>query len=169
MAKKVWRTKVQMPYGVFMITLTDHKDLLSIAPYPSHNGNDQEIMNPDQLPNELIDPIVTALRDLTGVPPSYHISPRQYIWAPNLWQELQKIPRGTTISYSELAKRLHLPHTYSRALGQALHHNSIACLVPCHRVVSSSGKLGGYRWGVDLKMKILQYEKGLNEESQLYI
>jgi AraC family transcriptional regulator of adaptative response/methylated-DNA-[protein]-cysteine methyltransferase len=74
-----------------------------------------------------------------------------------VWQELQKIPRGTTRSYQEVAARLGRP-TAARAVARACASNPVALVVPCHRVVRSDGALGGYHWGVERKRALLRQE-----------
>jgi methylated-DNA-[protein]-cysteine S-methyltransferase len=74
-----------------------------------------------------------------------------------VWQALAAIPYGETRSYHEVAQAIGRPGA-SRAVGQANHHNPVAPLIPCHRVVTSSGTLGGYGGGVDLKRAMLEQE-----------
>jgi AraC family transcriptional regulator of adaptative response/methylated-DNA-[protein]-cysteine methyltransferase len=76
-----------------------------------------------------------------------------------VWKALQRIPRGTTLSYSEVAKRIGRP-TAARAVARACASNPVALVVPCHRVVREDGGLGGYRWGVERKRAILDHERG---------
>ena len=76
-----------------------------------------------------------------------------------VWKALQRIPRGTTLSYSELARRIGRP-TAVRAVARACATNPVAVVVPCHRVVREDGGLGGYRWGVERKEAILDRERG---------
>lgn len=74
-----------------------------------------------------------------------------------VWEALLGIPFGTTISYAELARRVGNPRA-SRAVAQACHHNPVALIVPCHRVVGSDGSLTGYAPGVELKRLLLGHE-----------
>ncbi len=74
-----------------------------------------------------------------------------------VWQALQKIPRGQTASYAQVAAAIGQP-TAVRAVARACAQNSVAILIPCHRVLGSDGKLTGYRWGVQRKQKLLQIE-----------
>ena len=76
-----------------------------------------------------------------------------------VWQELQRIPYGETISYGELARRIGQP-TASRAVGGANHHNPIAIIVPCHRVIGTDGTLVGYGGGLPIKQRLLAHEQG---------
>lgn len=74
-----------------------------------------------------------------------------------VWQELIKIPYGTTVSYGTIAKRIHNTKA-SRAVGGANHNNPIAIIVPCHRVVGADGSLTGYASGTERKRFLLEHE-----------
>jgi O-6-methylguanine DNA methyltransferase len=74
-----------------------------------------------------------------------------------VWRELEKIPYGTTITYSELAERIGRPAAV-RAVGAANGANPIPVVIPCHRVIGKSGKLVGYGGGLDRKTALLQIE-----------
>jgi methylated-DNA-[protein]-cysteine S-methyltransferase len=73
------------------------------------------------------------------------------------WQALLRIPYGKTCSYADIARQVGSPRSF-RAVGQANHHNPIAIIVPCHRVITSSGALGGYGGGLALKQMLLDLE-----------
>jgi AraC family transcriptional regulator of adaptative response/methylated-DNA-[protein]-cysteine methyltransferase len=75
-----------------------------------------------------------------------------------VWNDLQKIPYGKTISYEELAVRVGVPKA-SRAVGTANGMNRIAIVIPCHRVVNKGGKLGGYGGGLWRKQWLLDMER----------
>lgn len=75
-----------------------------------------------------------------------------------VWQELQKIPRGTTRSYRDVAARIGHP-TAARAVARACASNPVALVVPCHRVIRSDGALGGYHWGLSRKRALLEAER----------
>ena len=74
-----------------------------------------------------------------------------------VWQELQKIPHGETISYATLAQRVGNPKGY-RAVANANGRNPFSIIIPCHRVIASDGKLGGYTGGLDKKTYLLALE-----------
>lgn len=74
-----------------------------------------------------------------------------------VWKALTLIPAGETLSYAELAELIGRPSA-TRAVARACASNSIAVAVPCHRVVCSSGKLSGYKWGVERKEALLSRE-----------
>ncbi|RKZ19756.1 cysteine methyltransferase [bacterium] len=75
-----------------------------------------------------------------------------------VWDLLVEIPRGETISYAELARRVGNPAA-CRAVGAANGRNPLAIVVPCHRVVASDGALTGYAGGVAVKKGLLELEK----------
>jgi AraC family transcriptional regulator of adaptative response/methylated-DNA-[protein]-cysteine methyltransferase len=75
-----------------------------------------------------------------------------------VWQALQKIPRGKTATYSEIAERLGMPKAI-RAVANACAANPLAVAIPCHRVVRIGGTLAGYRWGIERKRSLLERER----------
>jgi AraC family transcriptional regulator of adaptative response/methylated-DNA-[protein]-cysteine methyltransferase len=74
-----------------------------------------------------------------------------------VWQELQKIPRGTTRTYAQVARALGKPRSV-RAVARACATNPVSVVVPCHRVIRTDGNLAGYRWGLQRKQKLLERE-----------
>jgi methylated-DNA-[protein]-cysteine S-methyltransferase len=74
------------------------------------------------------------------------------------WNALRTIPAGTTISYSDQAKRIGRP-TATRAVGLANGSNPIGIVVPCHRVIGANGSLTGYGGGMDRKRWLLEHER----------
>lgn len=74
-----------------------------------------------------------------------------------VWQALQQIPVGKTVSYSELAAIIGLPKAV-RAVASACAANTLAVAIPCHRVVRTDGSLSGYRWGIERKKALLDLE-----------
>jgi AraC family transcriptional regulator, regulatory protein of adaptative response / methylated-DNA-[protein]-cysteine methyltransferase len=74
-----------------------------------------------------------------------------------VWKALQAIPRGATKSYSKIAADIGHPKA-ARAVARACATNPVAVAIPCHRVVREDGAMGGYRWGVDRKKKLLGLE-----------
>lgn len=74
-----------------------------------------------------------------------------------VWEVLQRIPAGSTESYTDIANRIGSPKSV-RAVAQACGANTLAVAIPCHRVVRSDGGLSGYRWGVARKRALLERE-----------
>jgi AraC family transcriptional regulator of adaptative response/methylated-DNA-[protein]-cysteine methyltransferase len=75
-----------------------------------------------------------------------------------VWQALRQIPFGSTRTYNEVAELLGAPGA-ARAVGHACATNPVALIIPCHRVVRTDGSLGGYRWGLTRKERLLAQEK----------
>jgi methylated-DNA-[protein]-cysteine S-methyltransferase len=75
-----------------------------------------------------------------------------------VWKALRRIPYGQTISYGELARRIGQPSA-ARAVGAANGHNPIAIVIPCHRVIGSSGTLVGYGGGLKCKQALIDLER----------
>ena len=75
-----------------------------------------------------------------------------------VWEALLKIPYGKTISYAQLANHIGQP-TACRAVANANGKNPISLIIPCHRVITSDGKLGGYTGGIEIKQTLLDIEQ----------
>lgn len=74
-----------------------------------------------------------------------------------VWSALQRIPFGETCSYGEIAQAVNSPKA-ARAVGMACNRNPILLMIPCHRVVGSSGRLVGFACGLPMKQKLLELE-----------
>lgn len=77
-----------------------------------------------------------------------------------VWKELQKIPYGTTKCYSEIAAAVNNENA-QRVVGSACNKNPIMIVIPCHRVISKNGKLGGFAYGNSIKQKLLEIENSI--------
>ncbi|MCX6524407.1 MAG: methylated-DNA--[protein]-cysteine S-methyltransferase [Actinobacteria bacterium] len=77
-----------------------------------------------------------------------------------VWQQLRAISCGSTMSYSQVASAIGRP-TAARAVAGACSANPIAVVIPCHRVIAADGGLGGYRWGIERKLRLLQAEQSV--------
>ncbi|QGW63850.1 methylated-DNA--[protein]-cysteine S-methyltransferase [Lysobacter soli] len=75
-----------------------------------------------------------------------------------VWDALMKIPHGQTRSYTQIAEEIGHPRSM-RAVANACANNHVAIVVPCHRVVRGDGSLGGYRWGLPMKQRVLERER----------
>jgi O-6-methylguanine DNA methyltransferase len=83
-----------------------------------------------------------------------------------VWQALQAIPYGETCSYAEIARNVGQPNAV-RAVGAANGANPVALIVPCHRVIASDGRLGGFGGGLSLKARLLAMERSRPTQGQL--
>jgi AraC family transcriptional regulator of adaptative response/methylated-DNA-[protein]-cysteine methyltransferase len=75
-----------------------------------------------------------------------------------VWELLCSIPYGETRTYSEMARELGSPRA-ARAVGRACATNPVSLVIPCHRAIRADGGLGGYRWGLDRKERLLSQER----------
>ena len=122
----------------------DHRDKLVFS-------EEQTILA--QAAAEITSYFAGTLRDFTT---PYHM--QTTVFRKRVWSELVQIPYGETISYQTLANRIGNPKA-CRAVGQANHHNPLAIILPCHRVIGKDGKLVGYGGGLDKKTWLLDWEK----------
>ena len=76
----------------------------------------------------------------------------------NVWKQLQAIPYGKTLAYKDIAKKIKNEKA-TRAVGTANGKNAIAIVIPCHRVISADGSMGGFGGGLNNKAKLLHLEK----------
>lgn len=108
--------------------------------------------------DEFLAPRVRAVADtLKGLPARVPVELIGTAFQQRVWQALMKIPRGETRSYAELADQLGVPRA-ARAVARACAQNRLAVMVPCHRIIRGDGSLGGYRWGLPMKEKVLRSE-----------
>jgi len=115
-----------------------------------------EIMPTDSAFDEWVRGVVACIDD----PKAAHDLPldiRGTAFQQRVWQALREIPAGATRTYAELAAQAGSPKAV-RAVGSACGANGVAVLVPCHRAVRADGGLGGYRWGVERKRRLLDRE-----------
>ena len=90
------------------------------------------------------------------------VAPRGTPFQQRVWREIAKVPYGATITYAELAVRAGAPGS-ARAAGAATGRNPLAIVVPCHRIVGSSGALTGYAGGLPRKERLLALEGALED------
>lgn len=102
---------------------------------------------------ELIDYMEGRRKEFT-LPMDLHGTDFQH----SVWKALQEIPYGQTVSYTDIAERIQKPKSV-RAVGTAIGANPVLITVPCHRVIAKSGKLTGYRGGLEMKEQLLLLER----------
>ena len=106
--------------------------------------------------SELLDTVIAAVEapgDFGHIP----LDVKGTAFQEAVWRELQRIPKGETRTYAELAASVGKPKAV-RAAGSANGANNVAVLIPCHRVIRTGGGLGGYAYGLDIKRKLLEKE-----------
>jgi AraC family transcriptional regulator of adaptative response/methylated-DNA-[protein]-cysteine methyltransferase len=114
-----------------------------------------EIRRDDSALGDRVDSLLGKMNGLEARPLPLDI--RATAFQRMVWEHLQQIPYGETESYAEVAKRIGRPKA-SRAVARACASNPVAVAIPCHRVIRQDGDLGGYRWGIDRKKKLLALE-----------
>ena len=91
------------------------------------------------------------------------LNPRATDFRKAVWEILLTVPYGETVTYGEIAVRVakqrQLPRISARAVGNAVGHNAIALIIPCHRVIGADGRLTGYAGGFERKSRLLEWEK----------
>jgi len=149
--------------GICAVTLGDDEAHLEMAlerEYPAASRT--RVQEPSSDFGRWVNEIVAAVegdRAAGGIPVDIQASAFQW----KVWRELQKIPLGETRSYTEVAQAIGSPKAV-RAVASACARNKVAVLIPCHRVIGQGGSLGGYRWGVDRKKRLLAKERATSEE-----
>lgn len=97
----------------------------------------------------------------SGIKPDFtpSLNPQGSLFQQIVWRELLAIPYGQTTTYGAIAK--HINCRSAQAIGQAVHRNPIAIIIPCHRVIGADGSLTGYASGLNIKQQLLSIEKFL--------
>ncbi|MFD7506402.1 methylated-DNA--[protein]-cysteine S-methyltransferase [Streptomyces sp. NPDC059850] len=154
-------TTVDSPYGPLTLVATG-AGLSGLYMSGQRHRPPEEAFGAPGDPDE--DPFATAIRQLTAyfageltafdLPLHLDGTPFQRL----VWEELCRIPYGETWTYGQLADRIGRP-TASRAVGLANGKNPVGIIVPCHRVVGSTGSLTGYGGGLDRKRRLLDFER----------
>lgn len=116
-----------------------------------------EIVRADSTMNQVVKDVLGILE---GKEPHSNLplDIRSTAFQRQVWEKLRSIPYGKTMSYGEVAKAIGNPGAV-RAVGRACGSNPVALVIPCHRVVREDQSLGGYRWGLERKRKILDHER----------
>lgn len=121
----------------------------------------------DALPGENVAVLKSAARQLeeyfAGDRRDFdlHIALQGTDFQRKVWEQLQSIPCGETLSYGQLAQRIRQPSA-SRAVGLANGRNPVSIVIPCHRVIGADGSLTGYGGGIERKQWLLAHERNMN-------
>ena len=151
-------TYMESPIGDLL--LAGHDNALTLISFTT--GSRQRQPQSDWLKTE--QPFVAAIQQLnayfTGELTAFDLSlsPQGTPFQRAVWQALQTIPYGKTISYLELAKQIDKPRAV-RAVGAANGANPLPIVIPCHRVIGSNGKLIGFGGGIETKAALLELEQ----------
>ncbi len=97
-------------------------------------------------------------------PAEFHLSVKGTNFQVNVWRALLRIPVGCAVSYKQLAQLTGNPKAI-RATASAVAANPVAYLIPCHRILRSTGELGGYHWGIERKRALIAWDSALAEST----
>ena len=152
--------KYQSPLGLLTIV----SDSISLTELNISEFHDESVLDPTESSDGNLNPILAETRrwlDLyfSGKQPDFtpRLNPQGTPFQQKVGRELLSIPYGQTTSYGAIAK--HIGCRSAQAIGQAVHRNPIAIIIPCHRVIGADGSLTGYASGLDIKQKLLLLEK----------
>ncbi len=157
--RKIYYSRMQSPVGGLLLAATE-KGLCRVQfdpQFPHVSANELWIESREQLRSceeQLNAYFCGDLRDFS-LPLDLRGTPFQI----RCWEALQQIPCGSTWTYGQLAQAVGTPRAF-RAVGQANHHNPVAIIVPCHRVIGANGTLTGYGGGLCIKEALLRLEAG---------
>lgn len=158
--------------GKALIAATE-RGICAVALAPSEDGLLDElqtefpkaVLNPvDDADQVIAAPVQQVAESLSGKQPSFAVELMGTAFQHKVWQALMTIPKGQTRSYAELAVSVGMPKA-ARAVARACASNKVAVLVPCHRVIRGDGSFGGYRWGLELKDRILRQERACDNDA----
>ena len=157
--------RIESPAGPLVIA-ADASGLRHIEFYQNRHpadrddwqGGDNEVL---QAAEAQLDEYFSGSRTYFELP----LAPQGTAFQLAVWQELARIPYGTTISYAELAQRVGNP-TATRAVGAANGRNPLPIVLPCHRVIGADGALTGFGGGLPMKQFLLQLEGALPGEQE---
>lgn len=161
---KIYFTRYLSPIGRLYLTASDN-GLLRIAPGKGSELSflrDLRIRNFDLVHTEKpFGPIKKQLdRYFSGQPVVFNFradTGHGTAFQRLVWQKLAELLPGQMMTYGMLAKEICRPKA-ARAVGQAVGSNPLPIIIPCHRVISSDGSLGGFAWGINFKKKLLSIE-----------
>ena len=157
MAQPVWYTTMPSPFGPLCLVANP----LGLLQVGFQQG--ERSISPEVTWTEEAEPIAAARQQLTeyfhGQRRAFHLplAPPGTPFQQRVWQELRRIPYGTTVTYLDLARQLGNPRAV-RAVGHAYGRNPLAIIIPCHRVLGRDGRLHGYASGLANKRRLLWHE-----------
>ena len=168
----------ESPFGQALIATTER----GVCGLTFHEGSRREALRDlaERWPQATIEerPRVTApvaarvfaaleVRDPEGLVP-LGLLVRGTNFQVKVWRALLQIPVGSVATYADIATAIGAPSAV-RAVGTAIGNNPVAFLIPCHRVIRTTGALGGYRWGLPRKRAMMAWESGRTHQTALAV
>ena len=165
----LWATEVPSAFGTFALLWHDNGSglVLQRVVLPNESITQSHRLDPGRMKRSKSSAIAADMasklqRYLVGEPVSMGLEHLDFSNCSDFQKSVlcadHSIPRGSVTTYGRLARHVGLPRA-SRAVGRALACNPFPIIIPCHRVVTSNGKVGGYRGGSDLKKALLRLEE----------
>ncbi|MBB5153722.1 methylated-DNA--[protein]-cysteine S-methyltransferase [Saccharopolyspora phatthalungensis] len=151
-------TVVDSPFGPLTLVAADGVLVGLYMDRQRHRPSEEVFGEPDAKP---FGPVIEQLAEYFAGQRSEFDLQMAFFGTPfqrTVWEALREIPYGETVSYGEVAERIGRP-TASRAVGLANGKNPISIIVPCHRVIGSTGNLTGYGGGLERKRNLLDFEQ----------
>ncbi|WP_197318594.1 methylated-DNA--[protein]-cysteine S-methyltransferase [Saccharomonospora sp. NB11] len=165
-----WSTQ-DTPFGAFT-TVTDHEGAVLASGWTSDVATLTALIATPLRPTELrhhtdLGAATKSVRryhdgELTAVD-EIPVRQRSGAFLEHAWDVLRTVPAGHPVTYAEFAARAGRPAAV-RAAAAACARNAAALFVPCHRVLRTDGSLGGFRWGLDVKRRLLDHESSPGHE-----
>ncbi|MCA8955724.1 MAG: methylated-DNA--[protein]-cysteine S-methyltransferase [Planctomycetes bacterium] len=154
---RIFTTLVPSPLGTLRVLVDDHGNLVELrfpdVASPAVAGAEDSVARCSSVVRQLREYFAGRRRGF-----DLPLSAAGTVFQREVWDELQRIPYGETISYGELARRIGRPRAV-RAVGQANRRNPIPIVVPCHRVLGADGTLTGFGGGLPIKRALLELER----------
>jgi methylated-DNA-[protein]-cysteine S-methyltransferase len=157
--------RIASPLGTMLLARTKHG--LAGAWFERQKHHPEAIDAPERADDALLAATASQLRDyFAGTRSTFDVplDLQGTDFQRAVWQALLAIAPGRTATYGEIARQLGVPSA-SRAVGAAVGRNPVSIIVPCHRVVGSSGSLTGYAGGLDRKRSLLRIESELADRT----
>ncbi|MEJ2867471.1 methylated-DNA--[protein]-cysteine S-methyltransferase [Actinomycetospora sp. OC33-EN08] len=160
------RSTLDTPFGPFTAVVDADGVVLAAGWTPEPDVRLLPLVHATLAPAEIVErdelgPVTAAVRAwLDGDPePAATVPVRQHggVFLQEVWARMREIPAGSPVSYTEMATLAGRPLA-PRGAAQACQQNAIGLFVPDHRVRKGDGSLGGYRWGIEVKAKLLEME-----------
>ena len=166
MERTIYYARLDSPWGPLFLAGTEKgicnctfmrnqgiTDILTLVAKTNHDGLFKGAVGPLGPAIDLLKRYFSNKAELNHYPLDIQGSPFRL----RVWSALRKIPLGKVATYGEIAAKIGKPRG-GRAIGQACGSNPVVLFVPCHRVVSAQGKLGGFGGGLPLKRSLLHHE-----------
>jgi AraC family transcriptional regulator of adaptative response/methylated-DNA-[protein]-cysteine methyltransferase len=146
----------QSPRGICHFSFVDSKNLPAALAALQADWPNARLRRDDAMASRLSARVFSRNRP-TRAPSPLRVLVHGTAFQVRVWQALLKVPSGTLVSYGSLAAALNQPAA-ARAVGSAVGRNSLAYLIPCHRVIRETGIIGDYRWGSVRKRALVAWE-----------